>query len=78
MLTTDLLLTRSRGAYIEPRYIDIAVPSYTQLAADLIALFGQHQGQPRKTLQTALDAYAGDSTDYRVQRGLAKLPRPCV
>jgi len=73
MLTTDLLLTRSRGAYIEPRYIDLAVPSYTQLATDLIGLFGQHQGQPRKTLQTALDAYAGDSTDYRVQRGLAKL-----
>jgi predicted nuclease of restriction endonuclease-like RecB superfamily len=73
MLTTDLLLTRSRGPYIEPRYIDVASPQFIQLAQDLIDIFARHQGQTRKELQAALDHYAGDRTDYRIQRGLAKL-----
>lgn len=73
MLPSDLLLTRARGPYIEPRYIDPAAPHYLGLAQDLIDLFAQHQGRPRKELQTALDLYAGDRTDYRVQRGLARL-----
>ena len=73
MLTTDLLLTRSRGAYISPRYIDAADPVYIRLAEDLLGIFAEHRGQRRADLKRALDAYAGDSTDYRVQRGLAKL-----
>ena len=73
MLTTDLLLTRSKGPYIEPRYIDVASPKYQQLAQDLIDIFARHQGRTRKALKAALDQYAGDRTDYRIQRGLAKL-----
>jgi uncharacterized protein len=73
MLTTDLVLTRSRGAYILPRYIDATDPAYIRLAEELLGLFAEYQGQRRVELKRALDAYAGDSTDYRVQRGLAKL-----
>ena len=73
MLTTDLLLTRSRGPYIEPRYIEVESPQYIDLAQDLIDIFARHQGENRRQLQAALDLYAGDRTDYRIQRGLAKL-----
>ena len=73
MLTSDLLLTRSRGPYIEPRYIEPTQPRFVALAQDLIGLFAGHQGGPRHRLKDALNSYAGDSTDYRIQRGLAKL-----
>ena len=51
----------------------MASPKYQQLAQDLIDIFARHQGRTRKALKTALDQYAGDRTDYRIQRGLAKL-----
>ena len=35
MLTSDLLLTRSRGPYIEPRYIDAADQKFIDLAQAL-------------------------------------------
>jgi len=73
MLTSDLLLTRSRGPYIEPRYVEAADPKYIDLAQDLIDIFADHQGKRRRELQAALDQHEGDRTDYRVQRGLAKL-----
>ena len=73
MLTSDLLLTRSRGPYIEPRYVDATDDQYLDLAQALIDIFTAHQGHSRKELQAALDQYAGDRTDYRIQRGLAKL-----
>ena len=73
MLTSDLLLTRSRGPYIEPRYVDATDDQYLDLAQALIDIFQAHQGHSRKELQAALDQYAGDRTDYRIQRGLAKL-----
>ena len=73
MLTSDLVLTRSRGPYISPCTIDAADPGYIDLAQDLIGLFAEHQGRTRGELYRALDTRAGDATDYRVQRGLAKL-----
>jgi uncharacterized protein len=73
MLTSDLLLTRSRGPYIEPRYIDAANPQYITLAQTLIDIFADHEGKKRGELKYALDRHEGDRTDYRVQRGLAKL-----
>ncbi len=73
MLTSDLLLTRSRGPYIEPRYIDAENDKYIALAQALIDLFTEHEGQPRQVLKAALDRHEGDRTDYRVQRGLNKL-----
>ncbi len=73
MLTTDLLLTKSRGPYIEPRLIDVSSQKYLDLAEDLIEIFASHQGKKRRQLKDALERYAGDSTDYRIQRGMAKL-----
>ena len=73
MLTSDLLLTRSRGPYIEPRYVAIEDPALIDLAQALIDTHAEHQGKTRRELQRALDLLAGDRTDYRIQRGLAKL-----
>ena len=73
MLTSDLLLTRSRGPYIEPRYVDVEAPALIDLAQALIDIHIEHQGKTRRELQRALDLLAGDRTDYRIQRGLAKL-----
>ena len=36
MLTSDLLLTRSRGPYIEPRYVDATDDQYLDLTQALI------------------------------------------
>ena len=73
MLPAELLLTRSRGPYVEPRYVDAEATQYLELAGELIALFSRHQGRPRRELRQALDHFEGDRTDYRVQRGLVKL-----
>lgn len=73
MLTSDLVLTRSRGPYVFPCAVDATDRGYVDLAQDLIDLFSGHRGKTRRELYRALDARAGDATDYRVQRGLAKL-----
>ena len=73
MLTSDLLLTRSRGPYIEPRYVAVEDPAFIDLAQALIEIHAEHQGKTRRELQRALHLLAGDRTDYRIQRGLAKL-----
>ena len=73
MLTSDLLLTRSRGPYIEPRYVAVEDPALIDLAQALIEIHIEHQGKTRRELQQALVLLAGDRTDYRIQRGLAKL-----
>ena len=75
MLTSDLLQTRNHGPYIYPRYIKTEAPRFRGLAEQLIAIFGGHQGKTRRELSDALNQYAQDSTDYRIQRGLAKLLR---
>jgi uncharacterized protein len=73
MLTSELLLTRSRGPFITPRYIDAEDEKYISLAQGLIDIFSRHEGHSRKELKQALDTHEGDRTDYRVQRGLNKL-----
>ncbi|MDA0745185.1 MAG: DUF790 family protein [bacterium] len=73
MLTSDLLLTRKRGPYIEPRYVDVRAEHNVALAQELIDIFEAHRGKTRGELRSALDTRAGEATDYRVQRGLAKL-----
>ncbi len=75
MLTSDLLQTRNHGPYIYPRYIKTEAPRAQGLAEQLIAIFSDHQGKTRRELSDALNQYAQDSTDYRIQRGLAKLLR---
>jgi len=73
MLTSDLLLTRSEGPYLYPRSIQVGAPRFVSMAEDLIAIYAQCQGKTRRELTAELDHYAQDSTDYRIQRGLAKL-----
>src|SRR5215510_818494 len=73
MLTSDLLLTRNEGPYLYPRYIRIESPRFVKMAEELIALYAQYEGKTRRELTDALTRYAEDSTDYRIQRGLAKL-----
>ncbi len=73
MLTSDLLLTRNEGPYLYPRYIAVDSPRFTRMAEALIEIFSDHEGKTRRELTEALNRYAEDSTDYRIQRGLAKL-----
>lgn len=73
MLTLDLLRTRFDGDRIEPRYVDVDSTRHGKAAQELIALFSSCAGRSRRQLQTALDEYAGDRVDYRIQRGLTKL-----
>jgi uncharacterized protein len=73
MLTSDLLLTRNEGPYLYPRYIKIESQRFLTMAEELIALYAQYEGKTRRELTDALTRYAEDSTDYRIQRGLAKL-----
>lgn len=73
MLTADLLLTRSEGPYLYPRYIKVDAPRFVRMAEELIAIYASSQGKTRRELNDELNRYAEDSTDYRIQRGLAKL-----
>ena len=73
MLTSDLLQTRNEGPYIYPRYIKADARRFVTMAEELIAIYNEHQGKTRRELTDALERYADDSTDYRIQRGLAKL-----
>ena len=73
MLTSDLLLTRNEGPYLYPRYIAIDSPRFVSMAGELVEIFATHEGKTRRELTDALNRYAEDSTDYRIQRGLAKL-----
>ena len=75
MLTSDLLLTRTEGPYLDPRYIRVDAPRFTKMAQELIAICADHEGKPRRELTTTLNQYAEDRTDFRIQRGLAKLLR---
>lgn len=73
MLTSDLLQTRSEGPYLYPRYIKVEAARFVKMAEELTAVYADHQGKTRRELNNALEQYAEDSTDYRIQRGLAKL-----
>ncbi|MBI3302003.1 MAG: DUF790 family protein [Deltaproteobacteria bacterium] len=73
MLTSDLLLTRSEGPYLYPRYIKVEAARFVSMAEELIAIYASYQGKTRRELTDELNRYAEDSTDYRIQRGLAKL-----
>ena len=75
MLTSDLLLTRTEGPYLYPRYVRTDAPRFTRMAEELIGIYAAHQGKPRRELTAALNQYAEDRTDFRIQRGLAKLLR---
>lgn len=73
MLTGNLLRFWTQGPNIGPKYIDVGSPSYLRMAEELIGRFVNHKGKRRADLKKAIDAYISDSTDYKIQKGLAKL-----
>ncbi|NDJ34658.1 MAG: DUF790 family protein [Chloroflexi bacterium] len=75
MLTGDLVRPRLRirGTQVEIEGVDVANTHWRQTAAELIALFESHYGQPRSVWDDALEAYEGDRLDYVVLRGLGKV-----
>jgi len=73
MLTSDLGMSWRRGDKIAPRYIDTDRDPYPTVAADLLAIVGEHRGRARHEIAAALDEYVGAGTDYKVLRGLIKL-----
>lgn len=73
MLTTDLLRVRSVDGELRPRYLDPADPVAHELAAQLIAVFADHVGEPRWKLDAALRDLLGTGTAFLLHRGLAKL-----
>jgi uncharacterized protein len=72
VLPTDLLLHRFQGEHIQPRYLPLD-QLYLAIASNLIDIFQASINLPRKALQTSLQELEGDSTDYRLKRGLAHL-----
>jgi predicted nuclease of restriction endonuclease-like RecB superfamily len=73
MLTADLALSWRRGEQIRPRYIDADDEEYLRVSEDLVALFAEHEGARRATLEESLADYVGTGTDYKILRGLIKL-----
>jgi predicted nuclease of restriction endonuclease-like RecB superfamily len=72
MLPTDLLMHRYSGEEVIPKRLAIA-PDNLGLAAELIGLFEDARGNTRGELNRQLQELEGESTDYRIKRGLAHL-----
>jgi uncharacterized protein len=72
VLPTELLQHRFQGEYIQPK--QLALNEFNvSIANELIHLFQASVSLSRKHLQTDLQILEGDSTDYRLKRGLAHL-----
>lgn len=72
MLTSDLLQYTLKDGQVRPKQLKI-IPKTIELAREIIEIFEQHVGLPRRDLQEALQTLEGESTDYRTKRGLAHL-----
>lgn len=72
MLPTDLLIHRYSGEEIVPKRLAIAAQTLA-IANDLVTLFQNAKGDARGELNRQLQALEGESTDYRIKRGLAHL-----
>jgi uncharacterized protein len=70
MLTTDLLIYRQNGEQIIPKRLKIEARSL-DLATELINCFLSMQSKTQGELERQLSELEGESTDYRVKRGLA-------
>ncbi len=72
MLPTDLLMHRYSGEAIVPKRLLVNKENLA-IAQTLITCFQEAQGDTKGTLTQRLQALEGDSTDYRIKRGLAHL-----
>ncbi|MDZ8136764.1 MAG: DUF790 family protein [Nostoc sp. DedQUE04] len=70
MLPTDLLMHRQNGEEIIPKRLKIDRAT-SELAIELINSFQSAVGKTQGVLERQLTDFEGDSTDYRVKRGLA-------
>ncbi|MFN6529552.1 DUF790 family protein [Nostoc sp. ChiSLP03a] len=70
MLPTDLLMHRQNGEEIIPKRLKIDRAT-SELAIELINSFQSAVGKTQGMLERQLTDFEGDSTDYRVKRGLA-------
>ncbi|MDZ8260041.1 DUF790 family protein [Nostoc sp. ChiQUE01b] len=70
MLPTDLLMHRQNGEEIIPKRLKIDQKT-SELAIELISYFQSAVGKTQGVLERQLTDFEGDSTDYRVKRGLA-------
>lgn len=72
MLPTDLLMHRHNGETIIPKNLKIDAKNIA-LANDIISCFQAAQGTTQGELDRQLLELEGDSTDFRVKRGLSHL-----
>ncbi|MCU0568494.1 MAG: DUF790 family protein [Oculatellaceae cyanobacterium Prado106] len=72
MLPTDLLIAWNSGEEYVPKRLAVQGKNLA-IARQIISLFQQNQGNPQKDLDRHLQELEGETTDYRVKRGLAHL-----
>jgi uncharacterized protein len=72
MLPTDLLMHRYSGETLVPKRLALNSENLA-IATALIACFKSAQGETKGNLSDRLQALEGDSTNYRIKRGLAHL-----
>ena len=72
MLTSELLIYRVQAGLVVPREL-AHTKTDLERAANVIELFTAFHGRKRGELDDALREEEGESTDYRVRRGLAHL-----
>ena len=73
MLTAKLARSQTRGGTVTPLFIDPGDQPYRETAAELIALFEDHLGEPKGALEETIDELTVADTDYKIVQGLAKL-----
>ena len=72
MLPSDLLMHRYSGEAVVPKRLPLNA-SNLAIAQQLITCFAQAKAGKRGDLNRVLQELEGDSTDYRLKRGLAHL-----
>ncbi|HLP91256.1 MAG TPA: DUF790 family protein [Nostocaceae cyanobacterium] len=70
MLPTDLLTHRQNGEEIIPKKLKIDQQNL-ELATELISFFQEAVGKTQGELERFLADFEGESTDYKIKRGLA-------
>ena len=74
MLPTDLLLSRPNGEELTPKRLPLD-KKHLDMAIDLIHVFQNAKDKTQGELDRQLQELEGESTDYRIKRGLAHLLR---
>ncbi|MEA5552165.1 DUF790 family protein [Anabaena cylindrica UHCC 0172] len=70
MLPTELLIHRQNGEEIIPKRLKLD-DKHLKLTTDLINFFQEAVGKTQGVLEGQLSDFEGDTTDYRMKRGLA-------